>query len=714
MSDFKLIAIKTGNNSKYKAKFRDRDQLIVVDHLKNLKPSTIYPLYNHYSFPNGDFSAVNFHPEREIDIHTIRLSNGKKIPINICAIVGENGSGKSTLTELIYWINYNLGCHFKLLKYEDRVENNEIVLEDYLSNNMLDIQVLYTTNENRYFILKMENGDITQLQFQLTENVYIQENEGIWSRVSLITELSNFFYSLVVNYSQYGLNALEMGEWINPLFHKNDGYQTPIVLNPKRDNGDIDINNEKRLLSRRLQANVLEIVSIDENHSLRNLGNNKIAKKLRLSFNYNYFVRRQKEYGEIKPGSDAYKGVIIALNDIIKKGSIASQNIAGGAETNFEELRKNITKYVYYKLIRIIFTYPLYSSYREKNKIKKMGDLLNNIWGENSHIFFKLKGAILHLLHCKNLYPSTLLNFKSPFEIDIEETSKKISNIANSNKANGVFVNTFMMAMPSFFDVEILPEHNLSIETLSSGEKQRLFSLSSIAYHLANLNSVEKQKSETYAKYKYINIVLDEIELYFHPEWQRRYISDLLNYISKISPDNLDKIEGINIVFVTHSPFILSDIPNDNILRLKDGKPQPYEKLEKTFGANIHDLLANDFFMEEGFMGDWAKEKINETIYFINYSRLRFEIEIMGNPKNEDETKYLELKKAELAIREQQVTQKDLAAHVKLIKVIGEPILQQKLAEMMDELTGDKLELDIIRKRILELQKLETNLAQRQ
>ncbi|KAA6314072.1 hypothetical protein EZS27_035257 [termite gut metagenome] len=98
--------------------------------------------------------------------------------------------------------------------------------------------------------------------------------------------------------------------------------------------------------------------------------------------------------------------------------------------------------------------------------------------------------------------------------------------------------------------------------------------------------------------------------MYYHPEWQRTYIHDLLDYMRKINPKDIKNIKGINVIFVTHSPFILSDIPNSNIVRLEKGKVKKYNEGEKTFGANIHDLLASEFFMKKGFMGEFAKQKI--------------------------------------------------------------------------------------------------------
>lgn len=64
-------------------------------------------------------------------------------------------------------------------------------------------------------------------------------------------------------------------------------------------------------------------------------------------------------------------------------------------------------------------------------------------------------------------------------------------------------------------------------------------------------------------------------------------------------------IKSIQIIFVTHSPFILSDIPTENILAFKKDCTETKEL--KTFSANIYDILNTSFFMEEGAIGDYAQ-----------------------------------------------------------------------------------------------------------
>ena len=176
-----------------------------------------------------------------------------------------------------------------------------------------------------------------------------------------------------------------------------------------------------------------------------------------------------------------------------------------------------------------------------------------------------------------------------------------------------------MLAPPSFFDTDIILEDGSSIDSLSSGEKQKVHSVSSIIYHIINLNSVSDYNrridpESRFHSYNYLNIVLDEIELYYHPEWQRTYINDLLNSIGKINESNISFIKGLNITFLTHSPYILSDIPVTNVLKLDEGRPHSSVQEYQTYGANIYDLLTDSFFLKHYYIGEKARLDIQKLI----------------------------------------------------------------------------------------------------
>ena len=111
---------------------------------------------------------------------------------------------------------------------------------------------------------------------------------------------------------------------------------------------------------------------------------------------------------------------------------------------------------------------------------------------------------------------------------------------------------------------------------------------------------------------------------------------------------NIDNIKGINILFCTHSPFILSDIPKENVLFLGD------EMDFKTFGANITISLASSFFMEY-LIGEFAKTKITNIIEKLN--------KISNDKENNNDKENI----------------------LKTIRLIDEPILRNKLIEMYYE-----------------------------
>lgn len=194
---------------------------------------------------------------------------------------------------------------------------------------------------------------------------------------------------------------------------------------------------------------------------------------------------------------------------------------------------------------------------------------------------------------------------------------------------------------------------------LSVGEKLYLNVLTNFAFTVNKLLD----------GYKGI-LLFDEIELSFHPNWQKRVIKDLLGIYNKAFDT---KTLELHLIFTSHSPFILSDIPRQNIVFLKDGKQVDALEKKQTFGANIHTLLADGFFMDGGLMGEFAKEKIEEVIKFLN----------------DDKSKI-----------------KDKKEVLNLIDIIGEPFLKQKLQDMYFKKFNDNSIDEQIKKLELEIERL--------
>ncbi|WP_316842605.1 AAA family ATPase [Pedobacter gandavensis] len=189
--------------------------------------------------------------------------------------------------------------------------------------------------------------------------------------------------------------------------------------------------------------------------------------------------------------------------------------------------------------------------------------------------------------------------------------------------------------------------------SISSGEKaflniySRFFSLSD-----QMVNNQDKRLS------KNVVILIDEGDLYLHPEWQRRFVFLLCEFLTKCYASQNGETRFIQVIFTSNSPIPVSDLPNGNVIFLQklNGKTIAKDSLEdkkQTFGANIHTLLSDGFFLSHGLMGEFAKQKINSIIEMLQGSR--------------------------------EQVMKNRATIEKNISLIGEPLIRTKLVQMFTE-----------------------------
>lgn len=157
-------------------------------------------------------------------------------------------------------------------------------------------------------------------------------------------------------------------------------------------------------------------------------------------------------------------------------------------------------------------------------------------------------------------------------------------------------------------------------------------------------------------------VMIDEGEIYFHPQWQKQYLALLTQYFTKL-------FEGIpvQIIIASNSPFVTADLPSYNVVFLKPNSDRKcivssIEQHKDTLGANIYQLFQNAFYLQNGFMGEMAKNKIQEVIEMLNLSKHEF-LSIPDSKK-----KYI----------------------LQLINNIGEPALKQKLTDMFNELNDNQ------------------------
>lgn len=607
-------------------------------HSKNLIKGVPYIFYKNYKIKRENGNETIELVSEDFDLY----SKDSDLKINISAIVGKNGSGKSTLVELLM-----KGINNFFYVYKEQNPTREFHITDKIAG--ISINLFYKIKKN-IFKIKVFQNQFNKIEYEIYKGKWNADLKK-WcipqSKKTSFNNMDSFFYTEIINYSLYAYNSKLEGGWINHIFHKNDAYQTPIVLNPWREEGKIDINTENDLIYQRLIAN---LVRYDINNQLNlNLGDNLKATKLILKLSeVNYYLDRLKEKFDVDLSNfkDDLKKNIIELF-LTKFYKITSDKIIIE-----KEIIECIETYILYKVISICHKYDeyRYDKYYDfnNNKFKDLEGLISTLNDDNSHITFKLRQTLNYLVYQHIEFDLS----KSVNKLNFENVSKAIKKVFDTEKSN--IIN--YLPPPIFkTDIELnsvkSTEEKIKFSTLSSGEKQLIYSTSSIYYHLMNLDSVKKSTDNEKISYKYINVILEEIELYFHPDYQRTFINRLLEGIRKL---NLENIKGINLIFVTHSPFILSDIPNSNIMYLKindKGESVNIEGKKKSFASNIHHLLGDNFFFESNiYIGEFAHNRINDIIKFIK-------------KKNNQKVEY----------------------YYNLIELIDEPIIKNKLTEMLFE-----------------------------
>lgn len=118
-------------------------------------------------------------------------------------------------------------------------------------------------------------------------------------------------------------------------------------------------------------------------------------------------------------------------------------------------------------------------------------------------------------------------------------------------------------------------KEKLPMKMLSDGLKSTISMVADIAYRMAVLNPqlLDKTLEETSGI-----VLIDEVDMHLHPEWQRRIVNDL-HYI----------FPKVQFVMTTHSPSILVNVKKEHILLLEGH--QVHEPGNTTYGRDVSAIL---------------------------------------------------------------------------------------------------------------------------
>jgi len=515
--------------------------------------------------------------------------------INITAIVGENGSGKSSLIKsFIRDINQNTVSYDKTRKLACYLnyERNTLYIHTYI--NGLKIRSLFP------------------YKIEMTQGSFYQYNEGFEKE-----KFESFYYIYQPNF--------DVETDIHDCFEYNESiikYQEP-----NKQNSIIDLvqTNKKiayHLLNYMLNKSV--IASLSDKAFFEPTGvyleaDNQIYEYLPKEYDLNY--QKFKE-------DNKNKGLLLLKLDMLVFFQYDYMNIKNvqpnSCTPRVEELKAhiNITENISEENINRLF---LSLSDNATEIIDSVSSVRNSIKSNHNYSNDSLS-LVLNEVENYFLTVQKIEQFISIcYEINEDEYEIDISKLT----ADAI---TMLQHMPKWFSIGFYEKNGRRLEDLSSGEQNIL----KIIYSIQNIVLLRKNLSKT------INIFLDEVENTLHPNWQKKLLKILIGHF---------RSTDLRIYFYisSHSPFILSDLPKENIVFLEKGK-QVDPDIE-TFGANIHTLLSHGFFMDDGLMGEYAKENIQSVIDFLN-----------------DKKNALDQQKA-----------------WSIIQLVGEPFLKHKLEEMYHE-----------------------------
>lgn len=679
---------------------------------------------------NGGIEKITVE-ENAFDTNEYLYSRTDKwLNISVSAIVGQNGTGKSTIVDTVIRLINNLSAAiigeeyvYSSAQHLHYIDNVYASLAVYCNNKVLVLTckgkkltlTTYSADVDELDKLYSENNVLVRETYHLEEtNEVLDGNEPI-DKVLPPQEgkrhlLEDWFYTLVSNYSLYAYNyrdyeyevtneskllffqkfnpsmTEEDSYWLKGVFHKNDGYQTPVVIHPMREDGYINAAKVNMLGKQNLISLAFEqrdfafpFREINQTHHI-----------------VGFFVYR-KEYDTQKGFEEQWirKRFVVSDEQASKLAKLEQPINAFWREVLGPDYRPQYKDptycrawgYLAYKTIKVIWTYKHYETvwdnmmhHYDENQFKNdLKDLLR----DSSHRTLKIRQTLAYLK-----YREEEGYYLNSVNVDVDDAWEWISGKIGQNLYHGNDYHQLEkedLLPPPFVEVVLRLVDNEHYEAykegkaegdiipfggLSSGERQIAYTIGNILYHLKNLESGKQDLNAnrdhaTAIKYNYVNIMLDEVELYFHPDLQRRFLGLLVDSIGGLK---MDSCSGVNITLITHSPFVLSDIPSSNILYLSRNKDDMLS--HSTFAANIHDLFDDAFFLPNT-MGTIAQRKVEELVDYYNAMRLLKEKKSGWRP---------------LDNRTEEQKNEAMAKMQYVASIVGDRYLHDELNDMVDEM----------------------------
>jgi hypothetical protein len=567
--------------------------------------------------------------------HSI-LDFGNKIN-SITAIAGKNASGKSSICELIFHVaaTYNNGglsyyFPFKgIVCYGDRI----------FYSDKLEISNLEELEQQGYQMIAYENTPLEEIPFgQKTEF----HKHGFIYYSNTLDWRTDISLNNLVNISTQFLIADDYRTGTDIIPDYNDDTKLPDFFQTHYDAegyrstkfyldfaGKLPVTNPKKIILRNSYS-----------------GNNRYI---------NY--QRMLEY-------EKYQQSYFMETDILT--SVLPYPYATNKGNDEIPLDEQRVKEAMLRLYRFNLMHIINSDKTELPKHELISRFVYE--GEASTELFDDLALLKELLRVYEILVNRAVVRKSYRSYDLERSYLKGHQfmLMEFFELENTQINRFLLKRFLYKEVEFLRgrEHyikritNYSLSPHQSSGEKAYYSFFSRLYDTIQRYDIGYDKREN------LILFIDEGEGGFHPDWKKRFLGWVIDFLNS----DFNKY-NFQIIFTTHSPYLLSDLSSEHIILLdkKEGKTQivPSNKFQ-TFGANIHELLSDAFFLTDGQIGEFARRNIQLIIDILNRWRV-----VKSNLEQGQE----------FVISEEQ----RMKCHG-MITLIADDIVRQKLLEMYFEL----------------------------
>lgn len=538
--------------------------------------------------------------------------NGNTNISELIAVVGNNGVGKTTFLELILEI---CSLNEKKLK-EEKTQRKNNKEKKVIEKNNLDYILIYIKNNDIGIISSKDNVVLKTCDNKIIEST--RETE-ILEELSLIYH-SNTFDNKIryinTNKNIYDISTINLIKQDNEKVQNKSNFENyNRIFFEEELKRQIEFITKCGKSKKYFDFNIpseLNIKFIDFEELLDN-----ILKRIDSNIKSNTYKRVLDQNGY--NGTEFLDNIYTTIDSIYRISFELKKNKA-----NMNTFKINITEGFFINILDLILERPkksklddieilsiiqkldnvLEDCYDDINEYMNVEDYLNNVNKliyKLSNLYVKHTARLIKLLEKFNELIINLNSYRIGFNYD-DSYSITMDNPKKLKEFYELY--NFLVIKYEFIRFSW---------GLSSGENNLLSLFSRLFYVITN--KIDQSSNNMYD----LTILMDEADLSFHPEWQRKYIKLIIDFLN-----NIFCKYKIHLILTTHSPILLSDIPNENIIYLSKNRDRSIciKRDNKTFGANIYNLYKDNFYFNSddvfNTIGEFAEYKINEVKGLIN------------------------------------------------------------------------------------------------